>query len=68
MKKLQLLRIKERLTITQLGEKTGISPSYLSQLERGKKNNPSLAVLNTLAKEFKVPVTVLFCDFADIHI
>ena len=37
MKKLQLLRIKERLTITQLGEKTGISPSYLSQLERGKK-------------------------------
>ena len=58
MKKLQLLRIKERLTITQLGEKTGISPSYLSQLERGKKNNPSLPVLNTLAKEFKVPVTV----------
>lgn len=68
MKKLQLLRIKERLTITQLGEKTGISPSYLSQLERGKKSNPSLPVLNTLAKEFKVPVTVLFYDFADIHI
>lgn len=68
MKQIQLLRINQRLTITQLGEKTGISPAYLSQLERGKKNNPSLPILNCLAKQFNVPVMLLFFDFNHIHI
>ena len=68
MKQIQLLRIKQRLTITQLGEKTGISPAYLSQLERGKKNNPSLPNLTCLAKQFNVPVMLLFFDFNHIHI
>jgi transcriptional regulator with XRE-family HTH domain len=42
-----------------LAEKAKVPPGYLSELEAGKKTNPSLAVLKRLAKALGVPVTEL---------
>jgi transcriptional regulator with XRE-family HTH domain len=39
------------IKIEGLSNATGISPAYISSLENGKKNNPSLDVINGLARE-----------------
>jgi len=38
---------------------TKVTSVYLSQLENGRKENPSVAVLQRLAKALRVPVTEL---------
>lgn len=44
------MRKKKDLTLRQVEQMTGISNSYLSQLETGKINNPSYTVVETLKK------------------
>lgn len=44
------------LSLSQLADKAGISKSYLSQLESGKQENPSLDVLNKLADALGITV------------
>jgi transcriptional regulator with XRE-family HTH domain len=46
----------------QLAKASGISDSYLSQLERGIYR-PSAEVLKTLAKALGIPATVLYAQF-----
>lgn len=50
------LRKANGLTLTQLEELTGISHSYLSQLERGERGNknPPTEIFSKLAKTLKV--------------
>jgi transcriptional regulator with XRE-family HTH domain len=54
-------RLKRNLTLEQLSEKTGISKSFLSQVERGKLY-PSIASLMKIGHEFGVSVVSLFSD------
>lgn len=68
MKLLHIKRLEKNLSLRQLGKNTGITYSYLSQLETGKRNNPSLPLLNSLAKELDVPVSLLLADFSDLNI
>ena len=49
-KRLHELRSKKGWTLVQVAESTGISPGYLSLLERGKRPIPSGKVLNRLAR------------------
>lgn len=42
------LRLEKKLTLRQVEDATGVSNSYLSQLESGKVNNPSQNVVNKL--------------------
>lgn len=42
------LRDSKDLTQRELSEKTGISNSYLAELENGDKNNPSLKIIKKL--------------------
>jgi transcriptional regulator with XRE-family HTH domain len=44
------LRERAELSLGELGEITGISKGYLSQLERGEAANPSVEVLGKLAQ------------------
>ena len=46
--KLRKARRKAGYTLKEVEEKIGISNSYLSELERGIKNNPSNDLLNKL--------------------
>lgn len=58
-KKIRDLRRKHDLTLKDLSEKTGLSVSFLSQVERGAT---SLAItsLKKIADAFEVPITFFF--------
>lgn len=57
------VRIKKRITISELARQTKISKSYLSDLENGKRINVSIVKLCKIAKCLGVDVTELFeCD------
>ena len=49
------MRIKNRKTQKEVADKIGITVTYLSLMETGKKN-PSDSVKKKLAKEYKVQV------------
>ena len=54
-------RKKQKLTMKELAERTGLSIGYISQVERGE-TEPSLSSLRKIAGEFDVPVYVLLDD------
>jgi len=57
---LRLLRNFHNYRSRELAEMLGISPSYLSEIENGKKQ-PSLELLGRYSQVFKVkPSTILF--------
>lgn len=53
------LRVKKDLTLTELAEKTGMSQSYLSQVENAKKGIPSPDALKKLSEPLEVPHKIL---------
>jgi transcriptional regulator with XRE-family HTH domain len=57
------LRTDRGLTLTQVGQRTGLNVGYLSQVETDKAS-PSLETLATLAEAFDVPITWLLVDAA----
>ncbi len=57
-KVLKLVRQYHRLDQKQTADKLGISPSYLSEIETGKKE-PSLSILDEYQKKFGIPKSSL---------
>ncbi|GFN22469.1 transcriptional regulator [Thermanaeromonas sp. C210] len=57
--RLRLLREKAGLSLTQFASKVNISPSYLSEIERGNVY-PALDTIKRLAEGLKVPLSVLW--------
>ena len=55
-KNISELRNKKKLTQEQLGERSGLDPSYISGIERGVRN-PSFLSLVRLANGFGVSVS-----------
>jgi len=58
-KNIQKLRKEKKLTLTQLAEKTEISKSYLSHIERNIQTNPSIDVLVKIASALDVDIQTL---------
>jgi putative transcriptional regulator len=56
---LKALRLERGYRQIDLAKRAKVTNVYLSQLENGRKKNPSLAVLRRLAKALGVPVTEL---------
>jgi transcriptional regulator with XRE-family HTH domain len=58
---LQQMRLmsKDKKSIRQVAEETGISNAYLSQLERGVAENPSPHLLHKLAAHYDAPYETL---------
>jgi transcriptional regulator with XRE-family HTH domain len=56
---LKTTREAKGLTQLELAKRAKVTNVYLSQLEQGRKKNPSLAVLTRIAKALGVPVTEL---------
>lgn len=48
--RLRQVRNERKMTLLQVREETGLSVSYLSDLERGRTSNPSFDILERLAK------------------
>ncbi|WP_338630605.1 helix-turn-helix transcriptional regulator [Clostridium baratii] len=53
------IRINKKLGLNKTAEKAGISGSYLSDIENGKKENPSINTLTKIADALEVPLDQL---------
>lgn len=66
-----IFRIKEirknkNITAYQLSKKVGITRAYLSELENGKRLNPTLRILSDIAEALEVNIKDLFYTELDI--
>jgi transcriptional regulator with XRE-family HTH domain len=57
--RLRTLRLRLNLTLRQVAERTGISPSYISQVENGL-TRPSVACLQKLTQTYGITVLSLY--------
>ena len=53
------LRTRQNLALRDVSEKTGMSYSYLAQIENGKRNPPGPELMKKLAPLYRVPVAEL---------
>jgi transcriptional regulator with XRE-family HTH domain len=53
------LRARKGLSQQTLADRVGVSDAYIAMLETGTRRNPSLTLLQRLAKALGVPVTAL---------
>lgn len=58
---IKLLRTAERMPQRELASKLGVTRSYLSQLESGKRQ-PALPLLREVSRLFNVPTALLVMD------
>lgn len=56
---IQLARVSRRLSQAQLAHRVGLSVSYLSLLERSRRD-PPLSTLQRIATGLRVPLEILF--------
>ena len=61
-RKLKKAREMAKMSLRKVAEKTRISYSYLSNIENGRRKNPSMEVLRTLAKLYNVDITYFIDD------
>ncbi len=59
--KLKDLRLQSRITIKELSQRSGVSKSLLSQIERGA-SVPTVTKLKQIAKAFDVPMSSLLSE------
>lgn len=60
-KKIRDLRLRRGMTVQQLGEATGLSKGFISQVENSR-TSPSLATLSDLAKALETSVAYLVVE------
>lgn len=60
--KMKEIRLAQGITLEQLSEKTGISVGYLSHLERGKRKNPSIQLMDKIAYALNKTILEVFFD------
>lgn len=65
-KKIKSLRLEKEMTLKDLGEETGLSVSFLSQIERG---NSSLAItsLKKISDAFNINITYFFREIENYN-
>ncbi|KAA0548338.1 helix-turn-helix transcriptional regulator [Bacillus sp. BGMRC 2118] len=63
-KKIQDLRTKKGMTLSELSKVSGVSKSYLSFIERGIQKNPSIDVIERLASALDVQPHVIYTKIA----
>lgn len=65
-KALKIIRTFHKVKQKDFAEKIGIAPSYISEIENGKKE-PSLDIISKYSEEFKIPISsiLLFSEQID---
>ena len=58
--KLRYHRKKQKLTLKELSEKTGISVGYLSHIENGSRTNPSMKTMYKITQALQVSIEDVF--------
>ncbi|CAN7193781.1 helix-turn-helix domain-containing protein [Peribacillus frigoritolerans] len=59
------LREERKMSITELSAKSGVAKSYISSLERNLQTNPTILVLEKIAKILCIKVDALLNEQAD---
>lgn len=54
--RIQNLRKRKGLSLTELSQRAGVAKSYLSSIERGLQQNPSIQFLEKIGEVLNVPV------------
>ncbi|WP_138752500.1 helix-turn-helix domain-containing protein [Paenibacillus sinopodophylli] len=54
--RIKALRKRNGLSLTELSQRAGVAKSYLSSIERGLQQNPSIQFLEKVGVVLKVPV------------
>ncbi|MCA1021025.1 MULTISPECIES: helix-turn-helix domain-containing protein [Halobacillus] len=57
--KIRVLRTGRGLSVNEFAKRSGVSKSYISNIERGVQKNPSLIVMGKLARTLEVPLEEL---------
>lgn len=60
--KMKLYRQKENMKLNQLANKTGISIGYLSHLEKETRSNPSIQIMEDVARALNRDIIDVFFD------
>ena len=60
--KIKKIREKKGMTLEKLAELSGISAGYLCHLERGTRKNPSIEVMDRIAKALDKTIIELFFE------
>ncbi len=63
---IKIIRTARNFTQRDLAKKAGLSASYLSLLEKGKRD-PNISVLETISQALHIPLTVLIIIAAEEH-
>lgn len=61
------IRKNKNITAYQLSKQVGITRAYLSELENGKRLNPTIKVLSDIAEALEVNIKDLFYTELDIN-
>lgn len=61
------LRKNKNITAYKLSKEIGVTRAYLSELENGKRVNPTMKVLTDIANILEVNIKDLFYTIADIE-
>lgn len=67
---LKKYRHEKGLGVNELGRRVGVSGAYISALEMGKKQNPSLEIIEKIATALDIPSSFLTsnnCEHKDIY-
>ncbi len=58
--RMKIIRREKGITLTEIANKTGISIGYLSHLEKGTRKNPSIEIMDKIAKVLDKSVSEVF--------
>lgn len=58
--RMKQIRKEKGITLTYMSEKTGISIGYLCHLEKGTRKNPSIEIMDKIAKVLEKSVSDVF--------
>lgn len=58
--RIRALRKQKKLSSKELATVIGVTPAYLSMLEKGKRTNPTKEVLQKIANTLEIPLDELF--------
>ncbi|WP_082232880.1 helix-turn-helix domain-containing protein [Halobacillus massiliensis] len=57
--RIQQMRKRRQLSLSELAERAGVAKSYLSSIERNLQSNPSIQFLEKVSKELNVSINYL---------
>lgn len=60
--RMKKIRIEKGITLSNLSKITGVSIGYLCHLEQGSRKNPSIEVMDKIAKALNKSVSEVFFE------